>query len=171
MEEKLAEEKTKKAVKIIAWILIVISVFVLLKNSVFPSEYSDKLIQMKISKMFVPPMKIDFTIFFLQRGIEIILCLVIYLSTAFVFKFNKNSRKALIYSLSVAIIYLAIYPLINYYFPPIAVELFNERDQVIINDLRNSKLIWSYGFSVLLMAFFIYTIRILLKAEIKLLFN
>lgn len=171
MEELVNEEKNKKLIKTIGWILIFISVLVLFKNAVFPSEYSDKITQMRISKNFVPPLEIDYTIFFIQRGIEIILCLVIYLSAAFVLKFNKTSRTALIYSLSAAIIYLVIYPLVNYYFPSIAVELFSERDQVIVNELRNSKLIWSYAWSVLLTAFFIYTIRTLSKDEIKLLFK
>lgn len=171
MEELTIEEKNKKLIKTIGWILIFISVLVLLKNSVFPSEYSDKITQMRITEKYDPPTDIDYTIFFIQRGIEIILCLAIYLSAAFVIKFNKSSRKPLIYSLSAAIIYLVIYPLVNYYFPPIAFELFNERDQAIVNELRNSKLIWSYAWSVLLTAFFIYTIRILSKAEIKLLFK
>lgn len=171
MEGLTVEEKNKKLIKTIGWILILISVFVLLKNSVFPSEYSDRLTQMKISKNFDPPANIDYTIFFVQRGIEIILCLGIYLSAAYVLKLNNTSRRALIYFLSAAIIYLVIYPLVNYYFPPIDVELYNEKDQAIVNELRKSKLIWSYVWSVLLTVFFIYAIRTLLKKEIKLLFK
>lgn len=171
MEELTVEEKNRKLVKTIGWILILISVFVLLKNSVFPSEYSDRIIQMKMVKNFDPPANIDYTIFFLQRGIEIILCLAIYLSAAYVLKLNKTFRRALIYLLSAAIIYLVIYPLVNYYFPPIDVELYNERDQTIINELRKSKLIWSYVWSILLTTFFIYAIRTLLKKEIELLFK
>lgn len=171
MEELTVEEKSKKLIKTIGWILITISVFVLLKNSVFSSEYSDKLTQMKIVENFDPPVRIDYTIFFLQRGLEVLFCLAIYLSFAFVLKFNNTSRKMLICFLSTAIIYLVIYPLINCYFPPIDVESFVKKDQVIINELRKSKLIWSYVWSVLLSAFFIYTIRVLSKTEIKSLFK
>lgn len=171
MEELTVEEKNRKLVKTIGWILILISILVLLKNSVFQSEYSDRLTQMKISENFNPPANIDYTIFFIQRGIEIIFCLAIYLSAAYVLKLNKTFRRALIYLLSAAIIYLVIYPLVNYYFPPINVELYNERDQTIINELRKSKLIWSYVWSILLTTFFIYAIRTLLKKEIELLFK
>ncbi len=171
MEELTVEEKNRKLVKTIGWILISISVLVLLKNSVFPSEYSDRIIQMKMAKNFDPPVRTDYTIFFLLRGVEVILCLEIYLFAAFVLTFNKTSRKVLIYFLSAAIIYLAIYPLVYYYFPPIDVELYNERDQTIVNELRKSKLIWSYVWSILLTTFFIYAIRTLLKKEIELLFK
>jgi hypothetical protein len=171
MEELTVDEKNKKLIKTIGWILILISVFVLLKNSVFPSEYSDRLTQIKISENLDPPVRTDYTIFFLQRGLEVILCLAIYLSAVFVLKFNKTSLKMLIFFLSTAIIYLVIYPLVNYYFLPIDVELYNVKDQAIVNELRKSKLIWSYIWSVLLSAFFIYTIRVLSKTEIKLLFK
>lgn len=171
MEVLVTEEKNKKLIKTIGWILFLISVFVLLKNSVFPSEYSDKLTRMKIVENFDPPARIDYTIFFLQRGLEVVFCLVVYLSAAFVLKFNKSSRKVVVYSLGAAIIYLVIYPLVNYYFPPIDVELYSERDQAIVNELRRSKLIWSYVWSVLLSAFCIYTIRKLSNEEVKLLFK
>lgn len=171
MGELTVEEKHKKLIKTIGWILISISVFVLLKNSVFPSEYSDKLTRMKIVENFDPPARIDYTIFFLQRGLEVILCLAIYLTAAFLVKFNKTSRKMLIYFLSAAIIYLVIYPLVNYYFPPVDIEMYREQDRVIISELWKSELIWSYVWSVLLSAFFIYTIHKLSKEEIKLLFR
>ncbi len=117
MEEIVNQQKNQKFVKTIAWILIVLSALVLLK-SVFSLQFLSTLVTVKgITKNFNPPVELNFAPSIIQSLIELLLCVIVFVSAAYVLKFKKVWKQILIYGLIASIIFLFVSPIINYYNP------------------------------------------------------
>jgi len=114
-----------------------------------------------ITKNFEPPVGINFALYFVQNAVGIILCVVVFVSAAFVLKYNNRWRKVLVYELIVSTIFLMISPIINYY----------NIDNIIVGVNKIQRLIGYYFLSISLSAFFITVIIKLSKEEVKLLFK
>jgi hypothetical protein len=114
-----------------------------------------------ITKNFDPPIGINFTLYFIQNAVELLLCVVVYVSAVYVLKFNNVWRQVLIYGLITSIIFLIMSPIITYYNVHSIIEGFP----------KISRLIWSYIWSIIFSAFFIFVIMKLSKEEVKLLFK
>jgi len=172
MEEIVTQQKNQKLVKTIAWILIVLSALVLLR-SVFSLQSLSTIVTLKgITKNFNPPVELNYAPFIFQSAIELLLCVIVFVSASYVLKFKKIWKQVLIYGLIASIIYLFVSPLINYYNPTfLAIDALNDLQKKMLDEVRESFLIWSYTWSVIISAFFIYTIIKLSKEEIKLLFK
>ena len=113
-----------------------------------------------ITKNFNPPIGINFTLYFIQNAVELLLCVLVYVSAVYVLKFNNVWRQVLVYGLITSIIFLMVSPIISYY----------NIDNVIVGVDKIPRLIWRYSLSIILSAFFIFVIIKLSKEEVKLLF-
>lgn len=174
MELDLSQEKKRELVKVLSWILLILSALFLLLNIFFSEGYSAMLSMLGISKSYDPPLEFNFNLylFIIQFVIEMLLCVVIFISAAYVLKYNNKWRRVLIYALIISIVFLFVSPIINYYnLPFVKIEYYSERDQVIVNASKTSRLIWSYIGSLVLAGFFSYVIMKLSKEEIKKIFN
>ena len=161
MEALVLEEKNQKLVKVLSWILIVVSALVLLKSIFFSHGYSAMITMQGITKNFDPPIGINFTLYFIQNAVELLLCMVVYVSAVHVLNFNKKWRQVLVYGLIASIIFLIMSPIITYY----------NVHSIITGFPKTSRLIWYYFWSMILLAFLIYVIMKLSKEEVRLLFK
>ena len=166
------EEKNKELVKILSWILIVISALVLLGSIFLLRGYSAMITMQSITKNFDPPVEINFTLYFIQNAIKLLLCAVVFVSAAYVLVFRNFWRKILFYGLIASVIFLIVSPIIDYYnLPTITINLMPgvEREKMYVS--KTSLLIWSYAWSIIFSAFFVYVILKLSREEVKLLFK
>jgi ABC-type glycerol-3-phosphate transport system permease component len=125
-----------------------------------------------ITKNFNPPVEFNFAPSIIQSIIEFILCVIVFVSAAYVLKFRKVWKQILIYSLIASIIFLLVFPIVNYYNPTfLIIDSVSGPEKEMLNAMNGSLLMWSYTWSVIISAFFIYTIIKLSKEEIKLLFK
>lgn len=161
MEAAALEKKNQELVKALSWILIIISTLVLLISIFFSRGYSAMITMQGITKNFDPPIGINFTLYFIQNAVELLLCVVVYVSAVYVLKFNNKWRQVLVYSLIASIIFLIVSPVINYY----------NVHSIITGFPKTSRLIWSYVWSIILSAFFIFVILKLSKEKVRLLFK
>jgi protein-S-isoprenylcysteine O-methyltransferase Ste14 len=161
METLVSQEKNQKLVKALSWILIFVSAIVLLRSIFFSQGYSAMITMQGITKNFDPPIGINFSLYFIQNAVELLLCMVVYVSAVHVLNFNKKWRQVLVYSLIASIIFLIMSPIITYY----------NVHSIIVGFPKTSRLIWSYIWSIILSAFFIFVIMKLSKEEVKLLFR
>lgn len=161
MEAAALEKKNQELVKILSWILIIISTLVLLRSIFFSHGYSSMITMNLVTKNFDPPLGINFTLYFVQNAIELLLCVVVFVPATFVLKYSDRWRKVLVYGLVVFIIFLMVSPIISYY----------NIDNVIVGVDKIPRLIWRYSLSIILSAFFVFVIIKLSKEEIKLLFR
>lgn len=172
MEVEVLQEKNQKFVKILAWILIVLSALVLLKSIFALQGYSAMITMQSITKNFNPPIGINFTLYFIQSAIELLICVVIFVSATYVLKFRNQWRKMLLYGLIASIIFLLVSPIINYYnMPNVSVKMPGINENEMMSVAKTTILVWSYTWSIIISALFIYVIMKLSKEEIKLLFN
>ncbi len=170
MEIAVSQEKNQNLIKTLSWILIFVSAIVLLRSIFFARGYSSMITMQRITKNFDPPIGINFTLYFIQKAVELLLCVVVYVSSVYVLKFNKKWRKVLVYSLITSIDYLIVSPVINYYnMPALKIEPIGGGSYV--NFSKTSVLVWSYVWSITLSAFFIFVILKLSKKEVRLLFK
>ncbi len=161
METAVSQEKNHKLIKALSWILIFVSAIVLLRSIFFSQGYSAMITMQGITKNFNPPIGINFSLYFIQNAVELLLCMVVYVSAVHVLNFNKKWRQVLVYSLIASIIFLIMSPIITYY----------NVHSIISGFPKTSRLIWSYIWSIILSAFFIFVIMKLSKEEVKLLFR
>ena len=161
MEAVVSQEKNQKLVKTLSWILIFVSAIVLLRSIFFSHGYSAMITMQGITKNFNPPIGINFTLYFVQNAVELLLCAVVYISAVYVLKFNNMWRQVLVYGLIASIIFLIVSPVINYY----------NVHSIITGFPKTSRLIWSYIWSIILSAFFIFIIMKLSKEEVRLMFK
>ncbi len=161
MEAIVSQEKNQKLVKALSWILILVSAIVLLKSIFLAHGYSAMVTMQGITKNFDPPIGINFTLYFIQNAGELLLCMVVYVSSVHVLNFNSKWRQVLVYSLIASIIFLLVSPIITYY----------NVNSIIVDFPKTSRLIWSYVWSIILSAFFIFVIMKLSKEEVRLLFK
>lgn len=174
MEVSVSQEKKQELVKALSWILLIVSALFLFLNIFFSKGYSTMLSMFGISKLYNPPLEFNFNLylFITQFLIEMLLCVVIFISAIYVLKYNNMWRKVLVYALIVSIVFLFVSPIISYYnCPLLKIEYFSERDQMIVNASKTSRLVWSYIGSLLVAGFFSYVIMKLSKEEIKKIFN
>jgi len=170
METSVSQEKNQQLVKTFSWILIAISVFVLLGSLLFHRGYSSIITLQGITKNFDPPIGINFTLYFIQNAIELLLCIIVYISATFVLKYDDTWRKILLYGLIASIIFLLISPIINYYnMPTLTIKQPGGVSYISIS--KTTALIWSYAWSIIFSAFFIFVIVKFSKKEIKQLFK
>ena len=161
MKTLASQEKNKETVREYSWALIVMSIILLLLGVSVSRGYSPMINMRSLTKNFNPPMEINFTLYFFQKAVELLLCIVVFLSATFVQKFSERWRKILLYSLIASIIYLFVSPIITYY----------NFDRLIHGLDVTSKLIGTYATAVVLSAFFIAIKIKLSKEEIRLLFK
>lgn len=161
METVVLQNNNRDTIKVFSWILIVISTIGLLSSLFVSNGYSSMITMQSITKNFDPPIGINFTLYFIQNAVGILLCVVVFISAAFVLKYNNRWRKMLVYGLIISIIFLMISPIINYY----------NIDNVLVGVNKIQRLIGYYFLSIILSAFFIYVIIKLSKQEVKLLFK
>ncbi len=161
MEGVVSQEKNQKLIRTLSWILIFVSAIVLLKSIFFSRGYSAMIVMYGITKKFDPPIGINFTLYFIQKAVELLLCVVVYVSAVYVLKFNNKWRQVLVYSLIVSIIFLIMSPIFTYYNVHNGIEEFP----------KTSRLIWSYVWSMILLAFLVYVIMKLSQDEVKALFK
>ncbi|MEW5842197.1 MAG: hypothetical protein AB1775_02930 [Bacteroidota bacterium] len=156
-----SQEKNKEAVKEYSWALIIMSI-IFLPGGVFISRDYSQIINMRsLTRNSNPPIEINFTLYFLPKAVELLLCIVVFVSATFVLKFSERWRNILVYSLIVSIIYLAVLPIVTYY----------NFDRILHGLDLTSELIGNYAEAVVLSAFFIVIIIKLSKEEIRLLFK
>jgi len=161
MEAVVLQEKNQKLIKALSWILIFVSAIVLLKSIFFSRGYSAMVTMQGITKNFDPPIGINFTLYFIQNAVELLLCVAVYVSAVYVLKFNNAWRKVLVYCLVASIIFLIASPIITYYNVHNGIEEFP----------KTSRLLWYYFWSMILLAFLIYVTMKLSQKEVKALFK
>ncbi|MCL6100534.1 MAG: hypothetical protein M1391_18405 [Bacteroidetes bacterium] len=171
MEASYVQAKNQRTVKTFAWILIAISVLLLLR-SIFTLQSVSAIIMIKdLTRKFNPPMDINYTPYFIEHAIELLLCIVVFVAATFVLKFENLWRNVLVYGLTVSIIFLLISPLVDYYnLAPWGIEPMTSIDKRIMNITKTSMLIWSYTWSIIFSAFFTVVIIKLSKKEVRSLF-
>jgi len=172
VEEIIVQQKNQQLVKVLSWVLIVLSALVLLR-SVFTLQSLSTMVKMKgITKSFNPPVELNFAPHIIQSSIEFLLCVVIFVSATYVLKFRKVWKQILIYGLIASIIFLIVSPLINYYNPTfLKIESINGAEREMMNVVTRSMLMWSYTWSILFSILFVYIILKLSREEIKILFK
>src|SRR3989339_304987 len=106
MEALVLQKKNQKTVSIFSWSLIVLLTIVLLSSFFVSRGYSAMITMQGITKNFDPPIGINFTLYFIQNAVELLLCVAVYVSAVYVLKFNNAWRKVLVYCLVASIIFL-----------------------------------------------------------------
>ncbi len=167
----VSQEKNQKVVKIISWLLIVVSALVLFRSLFALQGYTAMITMQSITKKFNPSVGINFTLFFVQNAVELLLCIVLFVSATFVLKYRNQWRKVLVYGLIASIIFLMVSPIINYNnMPALKMASNGGIEKEMMNVAKTSILIWSYFWSIVLSTFFIVVIQKFSKEEVKLLF-
>lgn len=172
MDDLIQKNKEQKTVKIFSWILIAGSVFVFLKVLLVLNGYAGMINMQQMSKNFDPPIQMNFTLYFVLNGIELLLNILIFISAVFVLKYSDLWRRILIYALIFAILYLLISPILSY-------NNFMMRDTIMIKGMekemlksvKSSLLIWSYFWSVVISIFFFVVIKKFSNKKTKELFE
>lgn len=172
MEEIVSQAKNQKLVKVLSWILICLSVIVLLRTIFVLQGYASMITMQSITKKFNPPVEINFTLYFIQAAIEIILCVIVFISAVYVLKYKSLWRQVLVYGLVASIVFLVVTPLISYNnLPALKIKMAGINDREMLSVAKTTILIWSYTWSIIFSAFFVFVILKLSKPEIKLLFK
>ncbi|MBX3007611.1 MAG: hypothetical protein KF816_06240 [Melioribacteraceae bacterium] len=161
METLVSQEKNQKIVRVLSWGLMVISVFLLLRNFVFPNNISSVINFQQATKNFIPPIEINYTLYFIQTGLEFLLYIMVYLFTTFLLKYQNKWRRRLMNLLLVMVLFFILSPIITYH----------SIDKVIFGNYATIKLVLSYLWSIILSAWLLFTIKRLTKEEIKYLFK
>lgn len=172
MDDLIQQNKEQKTVKIFSWILIAGSLFVFLKVLLVLNGYAGMINMQQITKNFDPPIQMNFTLYFVLSGIELLLNILIFISAVFVLKYSDLWRRILIYALIFAILYLLISPILSY-------NNFMMRDTLMIKGMekemlksaKSSLLIWSYFWSVVISIFFFVVIKKFSNKKTKELFE
>lgn len=138
MENSLTQTKNQKVVKILSWILIVISAFYLIQTF---SGFM-MLIQANITKNFTKPVEINYSQFLITYSIALLIYVLILVSAVYVLKHKELWRKVLIYSLIFLILSLLISPIINYnYSPTVKLQVENVNDYGMVDTLNKINLL------------------------------
>lgn len=171
MEEIIVIEKNKKLIKMLAWILIVLSAILLIRSLFAILFYSFIINQLSPSAHPYHFAKPYYFVYIIEFAIEFIICAFILVSSIFVLKLKNNWRKGLVNVLVAGLLYLIVYPIVNYYNHLSLQTIANKLIEKNMNGAFNeSNSIWYYVPTVLIAVLFIYVIIKLSKAEIKSLF-
>lgn len=172
MGTNVLQEKNQKLVKMLSWILIVVSAFALFSRVFTLHGLSTMVTMQGITKNIDPPVELNFAPYLIKSAIELLLCVIIFISSTFVLKYKKVWKQILVYSLIASIIFLIISPLITYYNPTfLKIDSFKYAEKEMMNVAKTSLLIWSYIWSIIFSVFIAYVIWKLSRKEIKVLFN
>lgn len=165
-------EKTQKNIKILTWVLIIGSGMILLSALFILGGYSNMIYLQSRTKSFNPPVQINFSLYFVLNAIKLLLSIVIFLFAIFVLKYKDNWRKVLVYTLTTAVLYLLVSPIVNYlYFPMQDLVSPKGMEKEMLNMAKSSMLIFSYIWSFVFIAFFIYVIKRMTNMEVVKLFS
>lgn len=172
MEELIVNGKNKKLIKMFAWILIVLSAILFIRSLFALFFYSYAINQLSPSEHPYHFVKPYYSVYIIEYAIESIICVFILVSSMFVLKLKNNWRKVIIYILSVAILYLIVYPIVNYYNHLSLQTIANKLSEINLhNAFTESFSMWYYILPVLLAVFYVYVIIKLSREEIKILFK
>jgi hypothetical protein len=172
METNVLQGKNQKLVRMLSWILIVVSALVLLSTVFTLHDLSSMVTMQGITKNFNPPVELNFAPYLIKNAIELLLCVIIFISSTFVLKYKKVWKQILVYSLIASIIFLVISPLMTFYNPTfLKIDSLKNAEKEMMNVAKTSMLIWSYIWSIIFSVFLAYVIWKLSRKEIKVLFN
>lgn len=115
METLTVQKKFKKELTLICGVLIGVSTLALLGFLFISQGYTGKITMQMISGKSHPSIGIDYTLYFVQDVIELLLSVIVLVSATFVLKYRDIWRRMLLYTLITSIIFLLVFPIINYY--------------------------------------------------------
>lgn len=168
MEEWEVYSKNHTQVKLLSWVLIILSGIVMIRTIFAIHGYRSVITMQHITNNYLD---LNTTLYFAQAAVELILCMLVFISSVFVQRYNEFWRQVLIYSLVTAILFLAFSPLGDYYnmskIPP---PPFASEEREVLHNLKAGLLYWSYTWSIIFSVLFMYVIMQLSKAEVKVLF-
>lgn len=173
MTPETVQSEKKKGIQILSWVLIIISVIGLLRNTLYSFGYSEMVHMLSLSKKYNPPLEFNFNLylFVIQTLIGVILNVAVIVSAIFIMKYKNIWRRVLIYSLILSTIFLLIVPIVEYInWPLFESYLFNQQ-QHVVETFRTSKLIGSYVWSITLSTILIFITLRLFNPKFKAIFN
>ena len=159
MDDLIQKNKEQKTVKIFSWILIAGSVFVFFKVLLVLNGYAGMINMQQITKNFDPPIQMNFTLYYVLSGIELLLNILIFISAVFVLKYSDLWRRILIYVLIFAILYLLISPILDNNFMMRDTMMIQGIEKEILKFAKSPFLVWSYFWSVVISLFFVVVIK------------
>ncbi len=165
------EEVLQKGIKIFAWILIAGSVFVFLKVLLVLNGYAGMINMQRVYQNFDPPIQMNFTLYYVLSGIELLINILIFISAVFVLKYSDLWRRILIYVLIFAILYLLISPILDNNFMMRDTMMIKGMEKEMLKFAKSSFLIWSYFWSVVISLFFVVVIKKFSNKKTKELFE
>lgn len=172
MGELVLNGKNHKQIQLLSWVLIILSGFLMLRTIFAMHGYRSIITMQSITRNFNPPVEINFTLYFVQASVELLLCVLIFVSATFVLKYKNTWRQVLIYGLLASIMFLAVSPLADYYnMSKITVRAFTGDEREILHANKAVLLYWSYTWSIIFSSFFMYVIMKFSKSEVKSLFR
>lgn len=171
MDDLIQKNKEQKTVKIFSWILIAGSVFVFFKVLLVLNGYAGMINMQQITKNFDPPIQMNFTLYYVLSGIELLLNILIFISAVFVLKYSDLWRRILIYVLIFAILYLLISPILDNNFMMRDTMMIQGIEKEILKFAKSPFLVWSYFWSVVISLFFVVVIKKFSNKKTKELFE
>ncbi len=174
METLVNQEKNQKTVRVFTWILIIIASLSILSGlagiigSYFLNSAQEYFQTMPGKAAFT----LNMTPIIIINSIKILISIFILLSAIFVLQYKETWRKQIIIGLMLAIAYLLVSPLVNYFdllqFHYTGTGNISQQMQDMA---KTASLIFSYGWSVIFSVFFIVAIVKYNNKDIKLLFK
>ena len=160
MKTENSDETNRKVIKLYCWGLMVLSVVIWFSH-VFISNSFLGMVNLKyLTRMFDPPLEINFVLFFTANIIEFILCALIFFASIFVLEFKNKWRLFLIIILFLSIVFVLISPVLyDLVYPSNHVFSYGSPDSYPVNLPRKTIMIWSYIRSIILSTFFLIIIR------------
>ncbi len=157
----------KNQIRWYSWLLILFTLIVFFKYLFDYNGFFSMLKLQVLTKDFNPPANINFTLFFFMKGIELFLNILILITAIFVMSYKNISRKILIYTLLVTIVFYLGTPIIRYAYLP-QTGISSVRLGEMINFTENySSVIVTYFWPFVTSVFFIITIKKFSKEEIR----
>ena len=163
-----SQEKNKRNIKIITWVIIVISSLSLLASlsgligSLFMNATQN-------SSAANAKMNMNLVYVLIMNSIQFLLSAFLLISAIFALQFKEYWRGKIILGLILSIVYLLIAPIINFYYPP--VEFQNQGVQNVYSNVKMLMLYTSYFYSIVISIFFIISIFRYSNKNIKILFE
>jgi hypothetical protein len=154
-------ETSKRIINFYCWGLIILPIVIWFSHLIITNCYFGMINLEYITKNFIPPVQINFGVYLLASLVELLLCLLLFLSSSFVLKYKNSWRKILVITLIVSILFLFVSPLIY--------DMVFQSEQVRIRLAKNNNetagisrvtiMVWSYIRSIILSVFFLVIIR------------
>lgn len=166
-----SQEKNKRNIKIITWVIIVISSLSLIASlsSLIGSLFMNTAQNRIYSSAANAKMNMNLVYVLIMNSIQFLLSAFLLISAIFALQFKEYWRGKIILVLILSIVYLLIAPIINFYYPP--VEFQNQEVQNISSNVKMLMLYTSYFYSIVISIFFIISIFRYSNKNIKILFE